>query len=250
MGTKRTNSVTNTITNNKIIEKFVTELEKRLGDKILGIYLFGSVAKGLAAEESDIDILIVYNNTEERKILETASEIAFKINCEENKIIEVVAMSKEEYEESLGHSPFLWEVLEFGRPLYSILTGTEWDLDFSEYLVLAEEYLEYAKDGLSNQKIRLAIDTGYNACELLVKSLIISKKEPLAGSHGGVVGQFGRLFVLSRELPEHLGRNLHLALEIRAKARYKPKAKLKLEDAKFVISLAEELLTIARKILK
>lgn len=175
------------IKNNKAIKRFVTKLRNRLGDKILGIYLFDNVAKEMATERSDIDILIVYINEDERRILEAASEIAFEINCAEDKIIEVVTMSK-------------------------------------------EEYLEYAKDGLSEHKIRLAIDTGYNACELLVKSLIVSKKEPLAGSHGGVVGQFGRLFILSGKFSEHLGRNLHLALELRAKARYKPKAALKIEQ--------------------
>uniref|UniRef100_A0A7V0Z6B6 HEPN domain-containing protein n=1 Tax=candidate division WOR-3 bacterium TaxID=2052148 RepID=A0A7V0Z6B6_UNCW3 len=238
------------VKNNEVIDKFVTELRNRLGDKILGIYLFGSVAKETATKESDIDILVVYTNEDERRILEVTSEIAFVINCEEDKIIEVVTMSKEEYENSLGRSPFLWEILKFGRPLYSILTGTEWNLDFAEYLSLAEEYLGYAKDGLSEQKIRLAIDVGYNTCELLVKSLIVSKKEPLASSHGGIVGQFGRLFILSGELPEHLGRNLHLALELRAKARYRPKATLKIEDAQFVINLAEELLSLAKKRLK
>jgi len=238
------------IKDNKAIERFVTKMRDRLDDKILGIYLFGSVAKEMATEGSDIDILVVYDNEDERKVLEIASEIAFKINCEEDKIIEVVTMSKEEYEKAVGRSPFLWEVLKFGKPLYSRLSGTEWDLDFSEYFSLAEEYLEYAKDGLSKQKIRLAIDTGYNACELLVKSLIVSKKEPLAGSHGGVVGQFGRLFILSGEFPEHLGKNLHLALELRAKARYKPKAALKIEDAQLVINLGEELLSLTKKQLK
>jgi len=40
-------------------------------------------------------------------------------------MIEIVPMYKEEYERSLGRSPFLWEVLEFGVPIYSALEGRQ-----------------------------------------------------------------------------------------------------------------------------
>jgi uncharacterized protein (UPF0332 family) len=156
-------------------------------------------------------------------------------------------MSKKEYEQSLGRSPFLWEVLKFGRPIFSKLSGTEWELDFRDYLDLAEEYLHYAKDALNENKLRLSIDSGYNACELLVKALIISTKNSLVSSHGGIVGQFGKLFVLTKRVPEPLGRNLNLALDLRAKARYKPRVQLQVKDAEFIINLAEELLKIAQK---
>jgi predicted nucleotidyltransferase len=231
----------------RIIDRFATELKERLGEKVLGIYLFGSAAKGTATEESDIDILVVYSDIEERDILEVASEISFKIVCKEGKLIETVPMSKKEYEQSLGRSPFLWEVLKFGRPIFSKLSGTEWELDFRDYLDLAEEYLHYAKDALNENKLRLSIDSGYNAWELLVKALIISTKKSLVSSDGGIVGQFGKPFVLTKRVPEPLGRNLNLALDLRAKARYKPRVQLQVKDAEFIINLAEELLKIARK---
>jgi len=235
-----------TLQKQKAIEKFVFRLREEIGDKILGIFLFGSTAKGTATEESDVDILVVYSNLEEWQLLRIISNLTFSIACEDNELIEVVTMSKEEYDNSLGHSPFLWEVLEFGKPLFSVLKGTEWKLDFREYLKLAKEYLGYARDGLKEGKFRLAIDTGYNACELLVKALILSKRETLASSHGGIVGQFGRIFIVNGELPEHFGKDLHLALDLRAKARYKPKSQLKPTEAEFVINFAEELLKIAQ----
>ena len=68
------------------------------------------------------------------------------------------------------------------------------------YLELAEEYIGYAKDAFKENKLRLSIDAGYNACELLVKALIISTKTPLASSHGGIVGQVGKLFVLTKKV--------------------------------------------------
>lgn len=108
----------------KILEDFTSELKARLGEKILGIYLFGSVAKGTATEESDIDMLVVYIDIDERSILEIASEISFKFACEYGRSIETIPMSKQEFEQSLGRSPFLWEVLKFGRPIFTTLYST------------------------------------------------------------------------------------------------------------------------------
>ncbi|MEA1963673.1 MAG: HEPN domain-containing protein [Candidatus Aerophobetes bacterium] len=233
-----------------VMDYFVSKLRDHFGEKILGIYLFGSTAKGTATSESDIDVLVVYSDIDERNLLEVASEISFKIACEGGKLIETILMSKQEFEQSLGRSPFLWEVLEFGRPLFTRLTGTEWELDFTDYLDLAEEYLNYAKDAFNEDKLRFSIDSGYNASELLVKALIISTKTPLASSHGGIVGQFGKIFVLTKKIPEYLGRNLNLALDLRAKARYRPRAQLEPKDAEFIINLAQELLGIAKKELK
>jgi len=80
--------------------------------------------------------------------------------------------------------------------------------------------------------------------------MIINTKEPLASSNGGIVGQFGKLFVLTKRVQEDWGKGLNLALELRAKARYKPKALLDLSDAQFIINLARELKKIAKKMFK
>jgi uncharacterized protein (UPF0332 family)/predicted nucleotidyltransferase len=235
------------IARKKVVERFVREIKQALGSRILGAYLFGSTTKGTAGPESDMDVLIVYTEMAERELLETAAEISFEIACEHGQLIEVIPMSKEEYEQSLGRSPFLWEVVRFGIPLFTTLEGTEWELDFQAYLNLAQEFLGYAKDALAERKFRLAVDSGYNACELLVKALIISTEQPLASSHGGIVGQFGKLFVLSGKLDRRIGKNLNLSLELRAKARYKPDTKLDESDVETVIALAEELLRFAEQ---
>jgi len=233
-----------------VVDYFVSQLRDHFGEKILGVYLFGSTAKGTATLESDIDVLVVYSDIDERNLLEVASEISFKIACEEGKLIETIPMSKQEFEQSLGRSPFLWEVLKFGRAIFTKLTGTEWELDFTGYLDLAEEYLNYAKDAFDEEKLRLSIDSGYNASKLLVKALIINTKTSLAASHGGIVRQFGQLFVLTKKIPEYLGRNLNLGLDLRAKARYRPRAQLEPKDAEFILNLAQELLGVAKKELK
>ncbi len=123
----------------------------------------------------------------------------------------------------------------------------EWKFEFEEYLQLANEYLSYAKDAMREEKIRLCIDAGYNAIEHLVKALIISKRKSLASSHGELIQQFGEIFVNTGEISKELGENVVKALMLRAEARYVPSARLEVKEGEFVISVAEEILEIARK---
>ena len=232
----------------KVAEVFSAELNKRLPEFVYGIYLFGSVAKGVAHNESDIDILVIYpEDADYKKIAETVDDICFKLACEFGETPEVVLMSFAEYEDEVRSSPFLWEILNYGRPLVLKKRSTEWNLDFKDYIELAEEFLSYAMDAIKEKKLRLAIDTAYNSAELLCKSLIISTGNKLASSHGGVIGQFSQIFIMTGKLKSEIGRGLNRALRLRALARYRPKAKITLEDANFVLSLAEEILTFAKK---
>ena len=65
------------------------------------------------------------------------------------------------------------------------------------------------------------------------------------------MGQFGKLFVKTDRLESEVGRDLNLSLALRAKARYRPDAKLSISDAELVVALADKLLRFAReKILK
>jgi len=53
--------------------------------------------------------------------------------------------------------------------------------------------------------------------------------------------------VLSGKFEPEVGRELNKALRLRALARYRPKAELSSEDARFVISLAEEIMDFAKR---
>lgn len=234
----------------KALNIFVEQVQKLFKDNILAIYHFGSSAKGLDIQDSDIDVLIVFTNIEERELLNIVSEVSFEIACDTGEVIEPVLMEESEYTEGIGKSPFLWEAVENGKTIFSKIPGTEWKLDFSDYIKLSLEYLGYAKDALKENKLRLVIDTAYNACELLTKAMILNKGETLSSSHGGLIGQFSRLFIVTEIIDKEIGRNLHLSLELRAKARYKLPVQISKEDAEFVLSIAEKILDIAKKNLK
>ena len=61
----------------------------------------------------------------------------------------------------------------------------------------AEEYLDAARDSLRNGYPRLAVDAAYNSAELGVKAMLLFRLDDIPGSHGGVVGKFGELYVKS-----------------------------------------------------
>lgn len=43
----------------EILKKFMQLLQKRIGDNLISLVLYGSVARGAAKDESDIDLLII-----------------------------------------------------------------------------------------------------------------------------------------------------------------------------------------------
>jgi len=102
---------------NKAIKEFCQLLKQHLGDKLLATRLFGSVARGTATPESDIDILVVVEN-EDRRTRETIIEVTVDVNLKHDVVISPIIMSKARYSGSLFHETFFYKSLqEEGIPL-------------------------------------------------------------------------------------------------------------------------------------
>ena len=99
----------------KPIEEFVRRALEKYRDEIVGIILFGSVARGDYDEESDIDILVVGEVK-----LEELVDIAFPILLEYEELISVKEMKKKHFDFLIreGYS-FIKNVLKDGIVLYS-----------------------------------------------------------------------------------------------------------------------------------
>ena len=110
-----------------------------------------------------------------------------------------------------------------------------------------EGYLNGAKVALKAKSFRLAVDAAYNAAELCAKGLLLFELEELPSSHGGIVGEFGRLYVKRGKAPKALWRRLNRGLETRNKARYDFNAEINREKAKELIKLAEEMQVLLEK---
>ncbi len=82
--------------NQKALQEFLKIAKEKHGDKIEKIILFGSLARGEATEESDIDILVITsgNRFEMQKNL---SGIAVDILLKTGEYISAKAVSTEEY---------------------------------------------------------------------------------------------------------------------------------------------------------
>ena len=98
----------------KAVEEFVRRALDRYGDRIESIILFGSVARGEAKEDSDIDILVVGDVS-----LEELVEVSFPILLEYGELISAKNMGKDRFDFSAkeGYS-FVRNVLREGVVLY------------------------------------------------------------------------------------------------------------------------------------
>ena len=102
----------------KALTEFRDRVVKELGDRINAIIVYGSVARGEAGEESDIDVLIVGKDKEIRSMI---TEIGYEIDYENRfeTFITPVYYTKEEIEHRIKiGSPFIHEVLKDGVALY------------------------------------------------------------------------------------------------------------------------------------
>lgn len=82
----------------QLVHEFHERLAAIYGDKLKGVYLFGSHARGKAREDSDIDIAVVLegpvNRRQERR---RTSELICDLSLRENCVLMPFFLSEEEY---------------------------------------------------------------------------------------------------------------------------------------------------------
>lgn len=216
-------------------------LHSDVKEEIAKIILFGSHAKQEAREDADIDILIV--TTDGKQTEKKLMDDVFDFMIDNPVPLEVMTAHINDLTPARDY--FLYNVLHYGKEIYSMEENAIKQVTVRNILQLCEEYLESAKEILELKRIRATIDIAYNAAELAVKALILLKQDDLPGRHGGLVSVFGQLYVKTEEVEKETGRALNIALKLRNEARYKPDAILSDENVRYVLDLAEKLLTIA-----
>lgn len=93
-------------------EDFAERVSDELEDSLDRLILFGSVARGEAWEESDVDVLVVVEDEED---IERVEELAFDVSAEYGVFIVPVVKSFEEFS-SKKDSSFIREVERTGEP--------------------------------------------------------------------------------------------------------------------------------------
>ncbi|MCL1875964.1 MAG: nucleotidyltransferase domain-containing protein [Synergistaceae bacterium] len=90
----RMNSITQ-----KTLDLFVERVKKHEGDNLSRIILFGSVARGEANIDSDIDVLFILKECsfeKKREICYISADVEKDMNFDENAYLQALTMSEEE----------------------------------------------------------------------------------------------------------------------------------------------------------
>jgi len=203
------------------------------------IILFGSALEGDITAESDVDLLVL--GTGDLQALRRAcAAAAFETNLATGERVEPLVFPLSYYYHPA--SPFIHRLRQRGK---EILSMSEHELKrtlLAGQHRLAADYLRVARYVYENGDYRQAADLAYNAAEAAVKGLLLLELEELPRTHSGLINRFGDLYARTGKVPPQMGRDLHVALEIRARARYVEEAVINQADAEGVIALAEALL--------
>lgn len=104
-----------------IYQRLVDRLKSVYGDDLRAVILYGSVARGTADRDSDIDIMVLVDISPERlkKYAEQLDEVSADFALGYLKVFSVIDVSYQEYEEWKTVSPFYQNVFREGVILYA-----------------------------------------------------------------------------------------------------------------------------------
>lgn len=221
-------------------------LNSPVGDRVARILLFGSVARGEASPESDVDLLVIGAGDLE-SLYKHAEDLAFEMILQGSDYISpmVFGVSDAAYPQTW----FLYTALQHGQEVFQMNKAELRRKEAQGWWVLAGEYLQQARRAAQDGSFRLAVDGAYNAAELAVKGLLVLRLEQLPTSHGGLIRVFGREYVITGEVERLVGHRLSTALDLRGKARYNREAKITAEHVAEVAALAQEVVGLLEKTL-
>lgn len=96
-------------------EEFAGRMTDEFGEKIERVILYGSVARGEAREDSDVDVLIVTPTEQAREtVSDRASAVAFEVMLEYDVVVSPMCVTTDEFEQP-ENSPHLTNVRREGR---------------------------------------------------------------------------------------------------------------------------------------
>lgn len=100
--------------------RLAEELKNLYKDKLKAVILYGSVARGTAQEDSDVDILVLVDVTPEelRNYADALSDISTEFALEFLKVFSIIDVSYREFSEWKDVSPFYRNVSRDGVMLY------------------------------------------------------------------------------------------------------------------------------------
>lgn len=228
------------------LEDFIARVRSSpVGEQVARMILYGSVLRGDAGPESDVDLLVVATG-DVRAVGQALGDIAFEVMLEHGEMVSPMVYCPDEYRHP---HYFLRKVRETGQEVYRVDEQTMRRQEAQDLLTLAQGYLEMARALRGRREyIRGVIDMAYNAAELSAKGMLLLREGEWPKTHSGVVQQFSRIFIVDEPVVESgVGRAFRQALDWRNRARYDPHATLTEADADDVIGVAEKLTDLLQR---
>lgn len=100
-----------------VFEAFAQSAQELYGEQLHDIILYGSVARGDATEQSDVDVLVVLSEKPPEELTKRPNpltDLAFDVGLEHDVKISIYFRTRELFESQQNH-PFLRNVIREGR---------------------------------------------------------------------------------------------------------------------------------------
>lgn len=97
----------------RLVDRVKAQLHELYGDHIKKVILYGSHARGEATEDSDVDVLVLVDQSlSPREVYDAVSDLLYDIILEEHELVSVVVLPEDHFE---NHSlPFMLNVRREG----------------------------------------------------------------------------------------------------------------------------------------
>lgn len=225
-----------------VIDEFRRALQEAYGERLKGIVIYGSLARGEWTPDSDIDVLVLLDSTIDAKAeRERVWNLAWELNRRYEELLSVLVFTEEEFQR--GRSPLFFNVRREGW----FMTPEDQPTAVQELLQRAQEALEDARRILEWGGANSAVSRGYYAMFNAAQAALLSKGITRS-RHKGLHAAFGYHFVRTGQFPAQLHRALEAAYDKRLIADYSPQS-VPLEEAEALIKDAEAFLRAIDKLL-
>lgn len=98
-----------------VLRALKQRLQKKYGPRFSAMYLFGSASRGTAAEDSDLDVVVVLKAIDDRRTdLKQIRDIAYDVSFGQNRAVMVSTFVVSQQELLSAHSPVLMRIREEG----------------------------------------------------------------------------------------------------------------------------------------
>jgi uncharacterized protein (UPF0332 family)/predicted nucleotidyltransferase len=217
-----------------------------IGDKVARIVLFGSVARGEARPESDVDVM-VFANAARKVIAVPAGEASWEATVEWGESVEHLIYTLADLVQPRAY--VVYNALKRGREIYTMNENDFRRQEARNLYDKASQILDESEVSLKVGAAELSVVGAYTASELAAKALLLLKPDiELPSTHGGLIQIFGREYIKTNEAPAIWGGLLREKLEVRRRALYDTTIiEMTEDDAQPVIDLAHEMLNFLKR---